>query len=118
MARETSVRNDGRSNGQKSAVERLRQQVRTLRKQRRVLQEERDVYLQALMARWKKESRLEDWRDFDRADYRFTLADILAEFEKEEGVCLTRPTRITSSTPAKSGKRLKPSFVRRRKRAN
>jgi hypothetical protein len=54
----------------------------------------------SLMARWKKESRLEDWRDFDAADYRFTLADILAEFEKEEGVCLTRLPR-TTPTPAR-----------------
>ncbi len=43
------------------------------------LVKERDAYRQALMAGWKKESRLDVGSDFDPADCRFTWADIFAE---------------------------------------
>ena len=98
-------------------ITRLRRQVRALVKETRVLREERDAYLQALMTRWKKESRPEEWRDFNPADYRFTMAEILAEFEKEEGVCLTR-LLTTSSTPSRSARASKTSSAGRKKRGN
>jgi hypothetical protein len=85
MARNSLQRNGQAAAGRLSEKDRLRERLRRLERQRRALVKERDAYRQALMARWKKESRLDDWSDFDPADYQFTLVDILAEFEREEG---------------------------------
>jgi hypothetical protein len=114
----SSSRRDEQTSSGRSEADRLRERVRRLEKQRRSLERERDEYRRALMARWKKESRLDDWSDFDPADYRFTLGDILAEFEKEEGACLPRPLSFASSTQARSRKSSKRSSARRKKRAN
>ncbi|MCI0641020.1 MAG: hypothetical protein L0Y72_17065 [Gemmataceae bacterium] len=118
MPRHPLRRNGEPSTGRPSEQDQLRQRVRTLESEKRLLLKERDAYRQALMARWKKESRAEDWSDFDPADYKYSLADIFAEFEKEEGVCLPRHRNIASSTPAKSKKSSKSSSAKRRKRAS
>jgi hypothetical protein len=97
---------------------RLRQRIRALMKERRALKEERDSYLRALMEQWKKESRADTWEDFDPKDYRYTLADIFAEFEKEQGVCLPRNLSIRSSTRAKSRKDSRAFSNRPRKSGN
>jgi hypothetical protein len=115
MSRESSARIGNGAASRQRENERLRQRVRALDKQRRTLQKERDAYLQALMARWKKESQSDDWSDFDPKDYQFTLADILAEFEKEEGACLPRHLGTTSLIRAKSKKS---SIARRKRPAN
>ena len=69
---------------------RLRRRIAKLLAERRDLTEERDEYRQALLARFKKESQQDDWSDFDPADYRFSLEDILNEIEKDEKICLPR----------------------------
>lgn len=118
MSRAPSGQNGNTSSGRSVEADRLRERVRRLERQRRALQKERDDYRRALLSRWKKESRLDDWSDFDPADYKFTLADIFKEFEKEEGVCLTRRPSSKSSTPLKSKKGSKPFSAKRKKRAN
>ena len=92
----------GSEHARSAEFERLRTRLRKLEAERRALTKERDPYREALMARWKKESQSEDWSDFDPADYKYSLADIFAEFEKEEGVCL--PRTITSTIPTRSRK--------------
>ena len=116
MAR-SSLQRNGEAD-RSSEKERLVQRVRRLERERRSLVKERDAYRDALLARWKKESREEDWSDFDPGDYTFTLADILAEFEREEGPCLPRRPIITSSTPGKSKKSSKTSSAKRKKPAS
>src|SRR5437660_1454373 len=88
----------------KAENESLRRRVRELQKKKKSLQAERDKYLQALLARFKNESQQDDWNDFDPEDYRYTLEDIFAQFEREEKICLPRRPRSGSSTPAKSRK--------------
>ncbi len=117
MARDSLGRN-GEATAARSSEMQLRERVRRLEAQRRVLVKERDAYRQALMARWKKDSRLDVWSDFDPADCRFTLADIFAEFEREEGPCLPRHPSTTSFTPAKSRRSSKSSSAKRKKRAS
>jgi hypothetical protein len=118
MPRDSSARiGNGAANRQRE-IEQLRQRVRALDKQRRALRKERDAYRQALMARWKKESQSEDWSDFDPKDYRYTLADIFAEFEKEAGVCLPRHLTTKLLIQAKSKRSSKTCFAKRKMTEN
>jgi hypothetical protein len=88
---------------------RLRKKIRQLRKTCRNLAQERDEYFQAHFAKFKDACAETGWNDFDPADYKYSLEDILTGFEKEHSTCLPRNTRSKPSTPARSAKKSRKS---------
>jgi hypothetical protein len=103
-----------RVNSKRTAKSAASAENKALRRRVRELERERDEYLHALIAQLKKESKQEDWDDFDPGDYRFSLQEILADFEREEGVCLPRMT-TGSSVPKRSAKNSRKSSVRQKR---